>query len=443
MAQNAVIPLRYGDGAASRTDGLPGAALPWLRDLRAQSWARFAATGLPNQKQEAWRYTNVRQLRDAAFAPATALANGIGRDDLPGLLSTPAARLVFVNGYWRADLSDFAALPDGVTVMSLANMLAGDSELIAPALKEALEREDAPFATLNGALMQDGYVLHLAPGARLREPVECVFVRLGDAAVEYHGRHLIIAGANSEACLLERHIDLGSGPYFANHALAVAAEAGANLQRCKLQAEGTAAVHMATTQIDLGRDARVANMEVTLGAALSRSDIGARLQGRGSELRLDGAYLLRDRQHGDTTTWIEHCAGETASNEIYKGVLDDRARGVFQGRITVHPDAQGITGHQLSKTLLLSDQAEMDSKPELEIFADDVKCSHGATVGELDDEALFYLRSRGIPEAAARGLLISAFIEDALASVKNSSIRNYLETQVNLWLEAVKGVEPV
>ncbi len=200
---------------------------------------------------------------------------------------------------------------------------------------------------------------------------------------------------------------------------------------------------MASTRIEAGRNARVANIEVTTGAVLSRSEINARLNDRGGEVRLDGVYLLRDRQHGDTTTWIEHCAGETNSNEVYKGVLDGHARGVFQGRITVHPGAQGIAGHQLNKTLLLSDTAEIDTKPELEIFADDVKCSHGATAGELDDAALFYLRSRGIPEAEARGLLIKAFIEDALAPVGDQNLREVLETAVHAWLEAAEGVAPV
>lgn len=433
------IPERYSGGLASRGKSLPGAGLPWLEALRVAAWDRFAAAGLPSQKQESWRYTNTRPLRDAALSPATALSNGISLDSIPGRLSEPAARLVFVNGYWRADLSDVGALPREVSLISLAQALASENETISSALQEIQAAEETPLANLNGALMQDGYALDIAAGARLEKPLELLFVHLGHEAVEYHGRHLILAGANSQVRLLERHIDLGDGAYFANHALTIRADNGAQVDRCKLQAEGVEALHTATTHIDIGRDARVANMELSTGSALSRSEIGARLLDRGGELRLDGAYLLRGRQHGDTTTWIEHCAGQTTSNEVYKGVLDDRARGVFQGRITVHPNAQGIAGHQLNKTLLLSDEAEIDTKPELEIFADDVKCSHGATAGELDDDALFYLRSRGVPEAEARGLLIRAFIDDALAPVAHHDIRATLETAVADWLGTEHG----
>ena len=269
MTAPAIIPARYGDGLAVRGDSLPGAALPWLRDLRAQSWDRFAATGLPSQKLEAWRYTSVRPIRDTAFAPAEALANGLAREQVPALLQDAAARLVFVNGFWRADLSDLDSLPGGVTLMSLADALAADSSLVAPLLRQALAAEDAPLAALNGALMEDGYVLHLAPNARLDRPVELTFVHLGDAPVEYHSRHLLFAGANSAGTVLEHHVDLGSGACFANHALTIVAETGAQLRRCKLQAEGGEAVHMATTRIDVGRDADVANIEVTTGPALA------------------------------------------------------------------------------------------------------------------------------------------------------------------------------
>lgn len=434
------IPARYGDGLSGRGDALPGAGLPWLQELRSQAWDRFAAAGLPSQKQEAWRYTNTRSLRDAELIPAKALCNDIALDDIPGRLAEPAARMVFVNGFWRADLSETGGLPAGVSLISLAQALAGADDAIAASLQETFAGEEAPLAALNGALMQDGYVLTIADNARVQAPIELLFVHLGGEAVEYHGRHLIIAGANSEARLLERHLDLGDNAYFANHALTVRAATGARLERCKQQAEGDKAMHVATTRIEVGRDARVCNLELTTGAALSRSEIGARLLDRGGELRLDGAYLLRGQQHGDTTTWIEHCAGETHSNEVYKGVLDDRARGVFQGRITVHPNAQGIAGHQLNKTLLLSGEAEIDTKPELEIFADDVKCSHGATAGELDDDALFYLRSRGVPEAEARGLLIRAFVEDALAPLDQADVRAVLETAIDAWLEAEQGV---
>lgn len=439
MSTPVTIPPRYGDGLSGRSGALPGAGLPWLQELRAQAWERFAATGLPGQKQEAWRYTNTRPLRDAELTPATALSNGIALDGIPGRLPAPAARMVFVNGFWRADLSDTGDLPADVSLMSLAQILAGADDKVADALHDSLARDEAPLAALNGALMQDGYVLTIASNARVQAPIELLFVHLGHDAVEYHGRHLIVAGSNSEAQLFERHIDLGGNAYFANHALTIEAAPGAQLSRCKLQAEGREAMHVATTRIEVSRDARVNNLELTTGAALSRSEIGARLLDRGGELRLDGAYLLRGRQHGDTTTWIEHCAGQTSSNEVYKGVLDDHARGVFQGRITVRPDAQGIAGHQLNKTLLLSDDAEIDTKPELEIFADDVKCSHGATAGELDDDALFYMRSRGVPEAEARGLLIRAFIEDALAPVSQSDVRGILELAIDTWLEANEG----
>lgn len=423
------------DDAAPR---LPGADLAWLDALRSQGIEAFRANGLPNRKVEAWHYTSVSALEKQGFAP---LAEPAPLDALPegaALAVEGACRIVFVNGRLRADLSELDKLPDGVEALSLADALGGKDgeleELIAPASKE----RDGALAALNDAFMEDGLVLRIAAGATAETPIHLISVGVPveGHAVAFHTRNLVVAAKGSKAMLVESHIGAGDGSYFSNSVTDIRVAKGATLTHAKLQDEGPKAFHVALGRVRIGDEAVYDNFVLHRGAELARNEVHARIDGSDAECRLNGAYLGADRQHIDNTTVIEHKAPGSRSSEVFKGALDGRARGVFQGRIVVHRDAQQTDGHQLNKTLLLDRNAEMDTKPELEIYADDVKCSHGATIGELDDTALFYLRTRGIDEATARDILVSAFLNEAVEELRNPTLADAFRARIEGWVEA-------
>jgi Fe-S cluster assembly protein SufD len=406
---------------------MPGA--DWLDGLRDKGMARFAETGLPQRKWEAWRYTNVNALKQALGSIETNLAGEQRPGDTPALAGD-AYRVVLVNGRFRAELSALDGLPDGIEITGLADALRVAPDLVREHL-QITDDTQQPLAALNTAFLADGYVLRLGDGARLDRPLEITFLN-GNGLSQPH--NLIIAGANSQATVIEHHISNGES-YIANSVTRACIGDGADIARYKLQREADAAQHYALFDARIGRDARLANFELSAGAAVAHSASRIDLAEPGADLRLDGIYLGQKRQETASVTTITHSAGDTASSEIYKGVLDDQARAVFQGKISVRPDAQRINGQQLNKTLLLSDQAEIDTKPELEILADDVKCSHGATAGELDENALFYLRSRGIPEGVARGMLIEAFLGEVTERIAHEQVRDAVAAIARNWLD--------
>jgi len=423
------------DKAAPR---LPGANLAWLDALRTQGIKAFRTNGLPNRKVEAWRYTNLSALDKQGFAP---LAEPAPLDTLPdgkALDIEGACRIIFVNGRLRSDLSDLDQLPAGVMAHSLAEALgAKDGELedlIAPASRE----RDGALASLNDAFMEDGLVLRIAAGVGVDTPIHLISVGVPveGEAVAFHARNLVVAARDSRATLVESHIGAGDGSYFSNSVTDILVEQGATLTHAKLQDEGPKAFHVALARVRIGDEAVYDNFVLHRGGELARNEVHARIEGSDAECRLNGAYLGADRQHVDNTTVIEHKAPGSRSREVFKGALDGRARGVFQGRIVVHRNAQQTDGHQLNKTLLLHRNAEMDAKPELEIYADDVKCSHGATIGELDDTALFYLRTRGIDEATARDILVAAFLNEAVEELRDMSLADAFRARIEGWVAA-------
>ncbi|MGQ9367464.1 Fe-S cluster assembly protein SufD [Azospirillum sp. ST 5-10] len=425
---------------------LPGAALSWVRDLREQGRDRFAALGLPTVRQEAWKYTNLRPLEKTAFRPATAAAAGAHFDVLPTVRAggTPGARLVFLDGRLRADLSSTAGLPDGVELLGLADALSSHPELVGERLGRLAAVDEHALVALNTAYLADGAMLRIPRGVAVAEPIELVFVSLGadDHATSFHPRTLIVAEPQSRATVVEHHIGLGGTPTFANHVAEIEVGEGATLHHYKVQREHADSFHTAHTAARVCRSACYDNFILTAGARLSRNEVRTVLDGEGGTCRVSGAYLVNGEQHCDTTTLIDHAKPHCTSREVYKGAIDDRARAVFQGKIIVRPDAQKTDGHQLNRALLLSDTAEIDAKPELEIYADDVKCSHGATAGELDDEALFYLRSRGIPREEARGLLIASFLAEAIDEIPEEPVREAFQAVVTHWLATRRGGTP-
>ena len=418
-------------------DALPGQDLPWLSSLRQSALARFAATGLPTPRQESWKYTSLRPLEKVGFGATGAPRACISIDRAPSLL--PAAsehhRLVFVDGHHRADLSTAGGLPAGAELTTLREVLVREPDWLERHLGAVSGETGQPLLALNTAMMMNGFVLRLAAGTVLHEPVEVVHLGgAGDRPLAYHPRNLIVLALHSQVTLIEHYTHLGEQPYYANSGTEVALAEGAVLHHYKLQADALDAFHTATVHAEVGKAALYDAFGMTTGARLSRNEIAVRLAGEGANCHLNGAYLVRGRQHCDNTTRIDHLVPNTACSEIFKGVVDDEARAVFQGKITVHRDAQHSNGHQLSKVLLLSDKAEIDAKPELEIYADDVACSHGATAGDLDHSALFYLRARGIPEAAARAMLIEAFLAESVHNIAAQGICPALMASIGHWL---------
>ncbi len=402
---------------------LPGSDLPWLAELRRNAAARFTASGLPDRKVEEWRYTDLKGIKDRLFAVDDAAAA-----DMPPARLAGSFRMVFTNGALAEAATN---LPDGVRLLGMAEALREAPDRLAASLAEDDTVRHLPLPSLNQAMSRDGYVLIVDPGVILERPIEILFLNQSGAL---YPRNLIIAGAGAQVSVLEHYLGQADGDYVVNGVTEIQAEAGSQVKRYKIQDEVQNASHIATLSASLAEGAAFENFDFNLGGRLARSEIHVALNGEGAAADLSGIYLLRGEQHCDNAIQMDHVVGATNSQQDYRGILDDRAHGVFQGKITVRPDAQGIDGHQLNKTLLLSDKAEIDSKPELEILADDVKCSHGATAGELDESGLFYLRSRGIPEQEAQHLLMTAFVSQTLDKIGDDAVRDVMDQLVMEWM---------
>ncbi len=402
---------------------------PWLNRLRTAAMARFVEKGFPTTREEAWRKTSVARIARTTFLPGEGSLSGaeaLADLDLPGFRGP---RLVFVNGRWSAELSTPGAAPPGLEVRSLREVLARQPERLEPFLTRVVGESGNVFADLNTAFVEDGAVVFVAPGAVLEEPVHLAYLSLNphrEPTVSFP-RTLIVAGRASEARLVESYGGPRSQVYLTDALTEVVIEEGASLDHYKLQREGESAFHVANLAVRLERNARFTNHAISLGAALARNDIGVLFGGEGGECVLLGLFLADGERHLDTHTRIDHAVPHCASRELYKGILDGSARGVFDGLIVVRPGAQKTDAWQTNKNLLLSRQALVDSMPRLEILADDVKCKHGSTTGQLDPAALFYLRSRGITEAAARALLTYAFASDLVQRIRVEPLRKAVE----------------
>ncbi len=401
----------------------------FVQRLRQAAIDRFAEVGFPTPRDEDWRFTTVAPLTRIPFQPAEDRAAAVTPEQIgraaPGI--DQGVRLVFVNGNYVRELSS-PRLPDGVVACSLAAVLYEHPDWAEPHLARHARAEDSPFTALNTAFLRDGAFVSLPRGQVVAEPIHLVYVSTpGAAPAVAHPRTLVLAGVNSQATLVESYVGLGEGVYLTNAVTEIVLGEGAVLDHYKVQRENREAFHVATQQARLDRASTFTSHSVVLGGGLVRNDVNAVLAGEGGECTLNGLYLGAGRQHIDNHTRIDHATPHCASHELYKGILDGRAHGVFNGKIYVHPDAQKTDAKQTNKTLLLSADAVIDSKPQLEIFADDVKCTHGATIGQLAEEAIFYLRSRGIGREEARSLLTFAFANDIVSRIKIEPIRAGLE----------------
>ncbi len=417
---------------------LPGQQIEWLADLREAAVQSFGKTGLPTPKVEEWKYTNLRALDGFDFSENPGDAGAAV--DLPDVIGA-GPRLVFVDGVFRDDLSRLREF-DGLRFTPLADRLESGADLIQPRLGDL--GEDQPLLALNGAFLEDGYVIEAAEKAEIAAPLEIVFADTGGSTPAVRQpRNMIIAGAGSRVQIIETHLGAAPSQQFFNGATMVTVAGDAAVEHRRVQRQGAGSVHVNTVRARIDNGGIYDSFVLQQGAAVARDEVQAGLTAGDSVVRLNGVYLGDGSQVLDNTTVVRHATKNSTSEQLYKGALTGSARAVFQGNIRVDTGADGTDGRMTNKTLLLSDKAEIDTKPQLEILADDVKCSHGATAGELDGDALFYLRARGIPEAQARGMLVEAFLGEVIDGVEEEPIEPLLRDAVGNWLAHAQETEEV
>jgi Fe-S cluster assembly protein SufD len=418
----------------------------WVFPLRKAGMARFAERGFPTLQDEDWRFTNVAPIAKLPFKPVfQAPRNGLTPETVARLTFGRLAlnRLVFVNGHFAEELSSPGSQSQGVTIKSLAAALAGDSALVEQHLARYAQDEANTFAALNTAFFQDGGFVHVPAGKRVETPIHLLFISTAkETGATTHPRNLIVFEKGSQATVLESYVSTVDAAYFTNAVTELVLGEDAVVEHCKFQDESPNAFHVAAIQAQLGRSSNLISHSIATGAKLSRNNIRTALAGEGVECVLNGLYLTRGDQLADHHMIVEHAQPHCASHEYYNGILDGRSKGVFHGRILVRQPAQKTDAKQTNKNLLLSEEATVDTKPQLEIYADDVKCTHGATVGQLNDESIFYLRARGIGADTARRMLIHAFAGEIIERIRYAPAREELDRLVWDRLEANPHVGP-
>lgn len=413
---------------------LPGHGQPWIDNLRADALRRFEAAGLPNRRLEAWKFTRLGPLEGHAFTPAVDAGPVPTLKGLPELAEC-AARLVFVDGRFDAAMSDLPNASEGISITTLAEALRDAPASLEGHLSKAADPAGA-LLDLNAAFMADGAVVRLADGAVLDKPIHLVFLSsAADDMRANHIRNVIELGRDARAQVVETYaaVEGASASSFTNAVTDISLAESAALTHVRVQDEAIHAVHAVRAAITLAGSSEYAGFTLAMGGEVSRHETEAAFTAPKGRVRLMGGYLGRGRQIIDHTTRIDHGAPDCETDELFKGVMDDRARGVFQGLIRVAPHAVGTDARQKNQALLLSDRAAADTKPELEILNDAVKCAHGATVGDLDKDALYYLMTRGVPEHEARRLLVAGFIGEVIDRFDSGMIGAYLMAWVSRW----------
>jgi len=405
----------------------------WLRDLREAAFARFCAVGFPTTRDEDWRFTNLSAVARTAFRLARGSAHRFTVSDLvQWRMEGAVARLVFVDGRFEPNLSTWGALPKGVTVNGLAKEIAHQPDAVGRDFGRYVNIERDPFCALNQAFAEDGAYVHVGRGVVVEEPIHLLFISTsGGTPAMTHPRNLIVVEDEGQVSVIEDYVSFGDeAPAFSNAVTELVAGGNANVQHVMLEREHLQTYNFSTLRIQQARSANVASHSLLLGGALVRNNVHPVLAGEGGECLINGLFIGRGRQHLDNYMLVEHASPHCASRQFYNGILDDHAHGVFHGRIIVHKDAQKTDAKQTNRNLLLADDAQIDTKPQLEIYADDVKCTHGATIGQIEENALFYLRSRGIDEREARRLLLEAFAGECIERMKPGAAREYTEAAV-------------
>ncbi len=413
----------------------------WVNRMREEGREQFAALGFPTTRQEAWKYTSVNPIAATRFHPAANTADRLGAAvAAPHRLPDAAMELVFVNGHFSKPLSTVGELPSGALVGSLAGSFGeADVERHLGSLGNAAEE---PFVALNNSLVTDGAVIRIPDGVAIEGAIHLLFISVPEEepVLNTH-RILVIAGRNSQASIVESWVGAADGTVFNNVVTEIIAADNAVIDHTKLQMETPGVFHLASIDQRQGRSSSYTHHSISVGAGLARNDIRAVLDGEGGDCVLNGLYLLDGDQHLDNETVIDHAKPHCTSRELYKGILDGRSHGIFQGRIIVRPDAQKTNARQTNNNLILSANAIANTTPQLEIYADDVKCNHGSTIGRLDDSAMFYLRSRGIPLEEAREILTYGFASEIVAHIGVKAVRERLQDMLLSRLPSPVGRE--
>jgi len=423
---------RYLELFSDLSKRVPGSELRWLKRLREDAFARFCETGFPTTHDEDWRFTSVSAIAKTHFALAQKPAHVPAAGLKQWQLHEPAIELVFVDGYFSRQLSHVGPLPAGVDILSLQEQVGKDASPLEAYLGRYVNTQRDPFAALNTAFAEDGAFVHVRRGVVLKEPVRLLFVSsAADTPRMVHPRNLLVFENESQGEVVEEYVSLGGGAVLCNSVTELVAGENASVSHYMIEREHTDAFNISTLRIQQGRSANVASHSLLLGGGLVRNNVHPVLAGEGGECLINGLFVGNGRQHLDNYMHVEHASPHCSSRQFYNGILDGHAHGVFHGRIVVHKDAQKTDAKQTNRNLLLSDNAQIDTKPQLEIYADDVKCTHGATIGQIDDNALFYLRSRGMDEVSARRLLLMAFAGECLDRMAAGTARNHAESLIH------------
>jgi Fe-S cluster assembly protein SufD len=418
--------MNYAEQYRELAPDLPGGHLPWLQVLRGEAEQRFSTGGFPSPREEEWKYTNIVALEKKRFKPAIGTESGpvdaalIERHRLPDTLS-----LVFVDGVYHETWSDLDGLPEGVKLVSLAEALEHCPERVEAGFHKIAAKEGHGFVAFTTAYFRDGVFLHVPAGKVLTKPVQILHVSTRDEGLAAL-RHLVVLERNAEAQVVETYVGTEGAGYLTAAVTEISLGENAGLEHYKLQAETDKGYHFGGIYAEQARSARLRQHHSAFGGLLARTEIRSEL-GQGAECELDGLFLASGRRHLDTHTRVRHAAPNATTRETYRGIASERGRGVFSGRIVVEKGAQKTDAEMSSRNLLLSDSAEIDSKPQLEIHADDVKCAHGVTVGQLDPNAVFYLESRGVDETSARNMLTFAFANELVGKIRLDSLRQQVQ----------------
>jgi Fe-S cluster assembly protein SufD len=420
-----------------------GQNLPWLRKLREDAFARFCETGFPTTHDEDWRFTSVSAIARTPFLLAAGATHLSDSDLTIWRMEGAAAQLVFVDGQFVRKLSRLGGLPASVTVSGLKEEIAQNAKAVEAHLGRYLNIQRDPFSALNTAFAEDGALVHVGQGVSLEGPIHLLFVSTAaDTPRMLHPRNLLIFERESQATVIEEYVSLGAGTIFCNTATELIAGENSTVSHYMIEREDREAFNFSTLRIQQERSANVSSHSLLLGGGLVRNNVHPVLAGEGGECLINGLFVGDGRQHLDNYMHVEHASPHCSSRQFYNGILDGKSHGVFHGRIVVHKDAQKTDAKQTNRNLLLSDDAQIDTKPQLEIYADDVKCTHGATIGQIEENALFYLRSRGVDEVSARRMLLMAFAGECLDRMKPGAARTHAERLIHEHLLSIANRLP-
>ncbi|HIF50406.1 MAG TPA: Fe-S cluster assembly protein SufD [Thiotrichaceae bacterium] len=401
----------------------------WFSEQRQSALKLFIETGFPSSRLENWKYTDVRPIAKQSFSNVSTTTS-ITTEEIDAIRfqDIDCYELVFINGVYSKEHSRLDGLTENIVIENMADALAKDKDLLEKHLSQYADNNVSPFTALNTAFIQHGTYINVPKNTVVDKPINILYLSKDNAQpLATHPRNLVIMGEHAEATLIENYIGLDDANYFTNVVTEVSLSTASILKHYKIQQESVNAYHIGNLNVTQGKDSLFKSHSISLGGSLVRNDIYGQLAAEGASIVLNGLYMTDGKQHVDNHTRVDHLKPNTHSTENYRGVLNGKSRGVFNGKVVVHPQAQKIEAHQNNANLLLSDDAEIDTKPELEIYADDVKCSHGATVGQLDKNMLFYLRSRAIDEDTARSLLTYAFVNEIISDISLVPIKNRLE----------------